>query len=83
MSTIIDGSVHTELYVDENAHVYQMLQRKDGSISLYYTKPLIRVHFVILDTRDAAPSSEHAQEVIARITELHDAIGALLAQLVS
>lgn len=40
------------MYTDKQGRTWYIMERDDGSISIYYTQPNVDLHFVVYDTLD-------------------------------
>lgn len=74
---IIDSStVWSNIFTDSAGWTWNILQREDGSVSLYTTQT--GCHAVIYDTLDLTPLSKTAKSVIEEMAKMVEGMNVLL-----
>jgi hypothetical protein len=68
----------TDLHTDASGDTWHILQREDGSISLYRTHPDLAGQYIFFSTPEWYAPDATKQAIIARLRRMHDAIELLL-----
>lgn len=78
---IDEATCYHDLFTDDDGYTWNLVVRKDRSVSVYATYPGDALHYVVYDSLDKLPFSDSADVVIERLRDMHEGLNALFETL--